>query len=152
MDEELVFLQVEKNKDQTEVLRTLAKALFDKGFVKEGFSQAVIEREKSFPTGLQFEGYGIAIPHTDSYYVNQTQLAVMTLKEPVYFTQMATQEEKGAVRIVIMLAIKEAHGQLDMLQKLIGLCQDSDLVQEMLSFQQDDSQKLLTLLQKHHII
>lgn len=66
----------------------MSQQLTQQGYVTEGFTDAIIAREAVFPTGLQFEDYGVAIPHTDSDYVRETKIAIMTLKEPVPFIQI----------------------------------------------------------------
>ncbi|MGL6299686.1 PTS sugar transporter subunit IIA [Streptococcus iniae] len=58
----------------------------------------------------------------------------MTLKEPVPFIQMATENQTVEVRVIIMLAIKDAHTQLDMLQRIIGFLQDPETVSTLLSY------------------
>lgn len=152
MDEELIVLQKEGLDTAQEALTFLAKQLVTKNVVKESFVEAVIEREAIFPTGLQFDGYGVALPHTDAEHVEKTQIAVMTLEKPVTFTQMATADQEVTVQLIIMLAIKEAHSQVEMLQKLIQLLQDKALVQEILACRSDQTKVVLNLLTSHHII
>ncbi|CAM2982842.1 PTS galactitol transporter subunit IIA [Streptococcus agalactiae LMG 14747] len=152
MDEELIVLQKEGLDTAQEALMFLAKRLVTKKVVKESFVEAVIEREAIFPTGLQFDGYGVALPHTDAEHVEETQIAVMTLEKPVTFTQMATVDQEVTVQLIIMLAIKEAHSQVEMLQKLIQLLQDKALVQEILACRSDQTKAVLNLLTSYHII
>lgn len=137
MQEEVVCLQVDNIKNAEQALAYLGNQLVATGAVKDSYVKAVIDREAIFPTGLQFEDYGVAIPHTDSEHVNHTQLALMTLTEPVSFTQMATNDQPVSVRLIIMLAIKDSHEQVDMLQKLITLLQNPDVVHDLLAYGPD---------------
>ncbi|WMB29516.1 PTS sugar transporter subunit IIA [Streptococcus didelphis] len=141
MDENFIFPQVSQINSATEALDYLSRKLLEADLVEKSFPQAIKDRELIFPTGLQFEGYGVAIPHTDSQHVKQTQIALMTLEKPVVFTQMASSDQEVSVQIVIMLAIKEAHSQVEMLQKLMTLLQDKELVNDILSCRADQKQK-----------
>ena len=85
LNEEVFEINVANIKTKEEALSYLADKLTSKGIVKESYKQAIIDREHVFPTGLQFEAYGIAIPHTDVEHVNKEQIALMTLKEAVPF-------------------------------------------------------------------
>ena len=46
----------------------------------DGYIESVIEREKIFPTGLEFPKYCIAIPHTDSKYIKKDAIAIVKPK------------------------------------------------------------------------
>ena len=51
-------------------------------------------------------GFGVAIPHTDAMYVLRETEGIMTLKEPVRFTQMGSDDTPVDVKVVFMLAIE----------------------------------------------
>ena len=96
---------------------------------------ALKEREKVFPTGLQIDDKGVAIPHTDMEHVNRSAIAIASLKNPVSFYQMGTSPDEGevvSVKLVIMLAITGG-GHMDMLQKAIMLIQDLSVVDKLMS-------------------
>lgn len=103
-DESLIFTDIDVN-SREELLRTMATNLFRKGLVKESFIDAVIEREKTFATGLPTNGISVAIPHTDSEHVNKKAISVAILKEPVKFGVMGEIGAETPVQIVFMLAI-----------------------------------------------
>jgi len=111
--------------DKETALATVADQLLASGAVKESYKPALLQREIDFPTGLATESIGIAMPHTDAEHVNYDQIGVMRLAEPVTFQQMGDGQEIQA-KFIFMLALKEAHAQLDMLQKLVALIQDAD--------------------------
>jgi len=71
--------------------------------------------------------------------VNKEQIALMTLKEPVSFYQMGTNDVEVPVRVIFMLALKEAHSQLTMLQQLIEVLQDKDIMERILSMDENTS-------------
>ena len=145
LNEELVFRNVQAKTD-SEVLAFLASEMYKKNYVKEEFIQAIQEREKEYPTGLPSTPPGIAIPHANYEMVNKTTLAIATLKDPVLFHNMENNNEQLPIQIVIMMAIGEPHGQVEMLQKIVGIIQDEPLRQEMIRAGNDT--ELLELLKK----
>ena len=76
-------------KEQTALLTKMSKVLIDAGFVHESYKDAVIERERVFPTGLPTQGINVAIPHTDSIHVKKEGFLVGVLEQPVTFEMMA---------------------------------------------------------------
>ncbi|WP_203247288.1 PTS sugar transporter subunit IIA [Sporosarcina beigongshangi] len=121
-DEDLVILDL-RAIDREDVLMKVGGRLTDRGFVNGDFINAIIKRERDFPTGIKIQSIGIAIPHADTEYVNQASIIVGVLSEPVVFQQMVSDEDI-AVNIVFMLAIKKPEQQLTMLQKLVDIIQD----------------------------
>lgn len=150
MNNNLIYLNVDGIRNTKDALMYLGNKLVTAGFVKETFPDALIEREKVFPTGLQFPHYGVAIPHTDAVHVNETKVAIMTMTNPVEFVQMGSESQKVPVSLVIMLAIKESHSQVEMLQKLMGVLQNENLVQSIL--ESDNSEIVENLLKTNDII
>ncbi len=69
--EDIILLGVDAT-DREDAIRQLGKVMFDKGYVKDTYVDAVITREKSFPTGLPTEEVKVAIPHTDTTHVNSS--------------------------------------------------------------------------------
>lgn len=61
----IFFIDEEKVCTDREVLQIIGKLLLEKGYVKESFGNALIEREEKYPTGLAMVPYPVAIPHTD---------------------------------------------------------------------------------------
>lgn len=116
---ELIFLDVEEQSDE-DVLRFIADKLFKAGFVRESFSDAIVNRESYAPTGLNTEGIQVAIPHTDPEHVLKPCLAIATLKKPVTFKEMGTEDQTVDASIVICMALASGGEHLEILQKLIG--------------------------------
>ncbi|MER3400552.1 MAG: PTS sugar transporter subunit IIA [Thermoflexus sp.] len=112
-----------------EVIRQLAAPLVAAGRVRPSFVDAVLERERTNPTGLPLSGaLHVAIPHTEVEHVCAPALAVATLARPVAFRSMVRPEETVSVSIVILLALTEPHAQIEMLMSLAELFQDPDRV------------------------
>lgn len=129
ISEELVLFTSQSQ--QEVVLGEVAELLKQAHKTKDSYKQAVIDREAVFPTGLETEHIGIAIPHTDSQHVIESAIAIGILAEPVSFIQMATTEELVGVNVIFMLALKKAEDQLEMLQTLIELIQNEAMMMQL---------------------
>lgn len=111
-----------------EALKLLSNEFIKSGVAKDTFYDGLITREKSYPTGLTLNKMCVAIPHTDIEHVNETQIGFMNLNSPVEFIEMGTEDKKIQVTCMFMLALKEAHQQLEMLQKLMDVFQNDELM------------------------
>lgn len=114
-----------------EVIEIAANELYQRGVVKKNFLENVLKRENEFPTGLNTGKYCVAIPHTDSDYVNRSQIEFVSLKEPVYFKNMANHDEKIPVTLVFMIAMSAPHEQAETLTKLMEMFSDQVLMKEL---------------------
>jgi PTS system galactitol-specific IIA component len=121
-----------KVKSNDELIRKMGQHLVDLGWVKDGFIEAILKREKEYPTGLPIGEIAAAIPHTDAAYVLRSAMVVCVLPEPVKFRNMADPDEILDVRIVFMLAMKEPAFQVTWLKKLMGLLSKPALMQKIL--------------------
>ena len=126
-DKKMNFFDLEV-KDRNDALESMAEKLYASGLVDESFHKGILDREDHFPTGLPILPYGIAIPHTDADKVITPQIAFASLKKPVKFRLMGSQNEEVDVSLIFMLALKKAEDQLTMLQRLIELFQNSSIL------------------------
>ena len=109
------------------MLRSMGNNLHSQDLVKESFTQAIIDREAEFATGLPTSGLSVAIPHTDVEHVNRKTISVATLKDPVDFGIMGGgPDEKTPVKVVFLLAMNESNDQLSLLQQLMQIFQDEE--------------------------
>jgi len=131
MNKDLIFLDLKIN-EQENLLEYMAKELNRAGNVNEEFIEKVIEREQEFPTGLQLENAGVAIPHSDIEYVNHPAVAIAVLKEPVDFCSMENSEKTVSVNTVFMLAINDGNKQLELLQEIMRLIQSNTTIQNII--------------------
>lgn len=143
LDEKIaLFHQHAETKE--DALKLLADEFIKKGVSKDTFYEGLITREKSYPTGLTLNHMCVAIPHTDIEHVNKTQIGFMSLDAPVEFIEMGTEDKKIPVTCMFMLALTEAHQQLEMLQKLMGLFQNDELIEKFMHVDNyDDFYKLI---------
>lgn len=132
-NQEIIKLQADVQ-SSTEIITTLAQMLKQKAIVKDDYLTHVLAREKKFPTGLQLEnGIGVAIPHTDSEYVNTSQIAIATLKKPVFFKSMVNKAIDVKVSLVFMIAMSKPHEQAQLLSNLMTFCQNKQAITELLA-------------------
>ena len=125
IEKNLIFIDKEfSNKE--EAIDFLASKLLDAGKVKETYKQAVLDREKTYPTGLSFGTYAIAMPHTFAQHVNEPCIAVARLNKPVNFVQMGTPDKILDVSLIMMMAISNPEEQLGYLRKILSLYSSKD--------------------------
>lgn len=129
LQEELIFLDVTAN-DQVDLLKKLSQELFKRGYVKDSFATGIIQREKKFPTGLDTGTVKVALPHTEAVHVIKPAILVASLKQPVNFMAMATNDQQVPVSLVFMLAISEPKVQLATLSKLMGIFSEHEILTE----------------------
>ena len=124
--------------DATDIIRQLGALLFDNGFVKDSYVQAVLDREQVYPTGLQTSEVGFAIPHTDTVHVNKPAVAVSTLDNPVIFKAMDDPQKDIPVNVVMMLAISDPKSVVDVLRKVISILEDKPALMQITRATQPD--------------
>lgn len=114
-----------------EALACLAELLRGKGYVRESYAEAVISREKEFPTGLACEHINVAIPHADAEHVIKPALAVGKLQNSVDFVYMDNENETVPVDYVFMMAITQPEKQLAALREMMKLFQNKQFVEQL---------------------
>jgi PTS system galactitol-specific IIA component len=115
-----------------EALTTMCKLLLSKGYVKDSFPAAILEREKLYPSGLPMEGHKIAIPHTDAEHVNESVILFARLAKPIEFSSMGDPDEKLQVQLISMFALKEKKKIGFLLDVLINAYSDNDVLDAIL--------------------
>ena len=111
-----------------DAMRALASAMLAQGLVRESFVEAVLEREKTYPTGIPAKVFDIALPHTMAEHVITPCMAVGVLKQPVDFRQMGTPDIILRPRLIFMLAISDPKEQIGQLKKIMKLLQNDELL------------------------
>ncbi|MGI6145510.1 MAG: PTS sugar transporter subunit IIA [Peptococcia bacterium] len=138
---ELMFSQINVDSQKTLFQIICGKAL-EKGFVKAEFYQDLLEREETYPTGLDTP-IPMAIPHVGTHCC-QSFLSLATLKTPIEFEKMDGSEGTLPVRIVIMFGIVNPNEQVEVLQKLSCLFQNKPFLEKLA--QAPNSDALLAVL------
>ena len=122
--EELIFLGLEAPDWQT-ALTILAGRLQQGGYVLEGYTASLLQREADYPTGLPTV-IPVALCHTDAEWVAKSALGVGVLAEPIAFQEMGTLGRTIWVEIVFLLALNDPKGQVEMLQRFTQILKDAD--------------------------
>lgn len=124
LDEKLILLNVQ-DASKEEVIKSLFYHMRNQNYVKETFIEAILERERLYPTGLPLAQFGVAIPHTDPEHVLSPTIGVAVLQSPVEFRMMGNSEAIVNAEIVMVLAIKDPSKQIVMLERLMMVFQNT---------------------------
>lgn len=130
-DKTLVTI-IESPKAYTAVEHKLAKVLLDHGYVHESYADAIVEREKSYPTGLAFGKHSISMPHCGIEHVITPAICMGVLKHPIPWHRMDDPKSTCNVELVVMLALTEPHSHITMLQRVATLIQNQEFVTQII--------------------
>ena len=88
------------------------------------YRSALIEREKSFPTGLDMEFLGkdlpnVAIPHTDIVHNLTENVVVVRLDQPVTFHNMIAPDKEVQVSLLFFIINNTSSSQTNILAQLM---------------------------------
>ncbi|SIQ22851.1 PTS system IIA component, Gat family [Alkalispirochaeta americana] len=115
-----------------EILRTMAEYLVKEGRCRRTFVEAILARERLYPSGLPLEGPKIAIPHTDTIHVHRSALLFVRLRTPVEFASMGDPKVTFPVQLVSMFALQNDDLVGNVLQTLITLYQRRQMLEDLL--------------------
>lgn len=117
-----------------DVMKNVGSQFIKEGYCKDSYVDALIEREREYPTGLDVDGYGVAIPHTNVTHVNKAGTGIAILDHPVTFHEMGGDDEDTVeVQIVFMLAVVEPNQHIDELQRILAIIQDTGVLDALLA-------------------
>ena len=131
---------------QEEVIRKMAQVFIQDGVVKESYLDAVLQREKKYPTGLPAEAFAIAVPHAEAVHSNHAAISVGVLRHPIPFHQMGSPEIVLNVEMLFMLAVDDPHEQIEFLKSMMRLIQDKETLLEIKNTPSKD--RIAALLEK----
>lgn len=120
LTEELVMMQVNAA-SRDELLQAMGNYLYQKGYVKDSFTAAVLEREKTYPTGLPTEDVKIALPHTYPVHAKKPGILVANLANPVVFCEMGDGAETVEAELVFMVVVTDPEREVQVLRRLMEL-------------------------------
>lgn len=115
--------------NNVDAIKQMGKMLCDNKYINNSYTQSVIERERTFPTGLVLASAGIAIPHASpDNNVFKNGIAAARLTKPVKFHSMENPDDEVEVDMIFMLALASSNEHLDVLKKLFIAFQNQTLV------------------------
>lgn len=130
--QDLIITELECN-DCNMALVTIADLLYEKGVVKDSFKEALLLREKEYPTGLPLGEINIAIPHAQHQHVNEQAIALAVLKNPVDFNSMEDRDEMISIKLVVCLAMCKDDTNVKILPELIKYFTNNENVKNILN-------------------
>lgn len=152
VEKELIFFNY-KACNYEDILEVLGNKAIEAGIAKSNYVEGLKNRENEFATGVPVEPIGVAIPHTDSSYVNDNKVAVMTLEEPVIFNLMGgSSEDTIDVKLVILLSFKDGKNHISALQNIIEKIQDEKFVESLINAQSKEELYKLAEGNLNHIL
>ncbi|WEV40135.1 PTS sugar transporter subunit IIA [Lactobacillus sp. ESL0681] len=115
---------VSNAKDSKELFEEISAKLLAKKYVKEDFFVQITKREKNYPTGIDTspiakELPNVAMPHTESEYVNARLIVPIALSEPVVFYNMIVPDEQLQVKFLFMILNNDPEGQANILAQIM---------------------------------
>ena len=121
-DKNLVFCLEADNQEQ--LFDQVATLLEERKIVTDTYRLALIEREKSFPTGLDMEFLGkdlpnVAIPHTDTIHNLTENVVVVRLEKPVTFHNMIAPDKEVEVSLLFFIINNSSSSQTNILAQLM---------------------------------
>lgn len=117
----------------TELFAQLEPELASRGYIAQGWLDAVTAREVAYPTGLAMPAANIAIPHTDPGYIVKPYIAVVKPAVPVQFEAMAGMGAPVPAQVIVNLGITAPGGQVEALQTLMNIFMDAESAGDVLS-------------------
>lgn len=142
---EVIFLN-KTFKTTDELFTFIGEKTNSLGLAKETFESALKEREAVYPTGLQLDNIGVAIPHSDAEHINEEFISVVTVDEPVSFKSMEDANQAVDVSIIFVLGLKKAEDQLATLQAIMQVIQDPQVLDNLMKASSTD--EVLNILKK----
>ncbi|MDF2911300.1 MAG: hypothetical protein K0Q56_2181 [Sporolactobacillus laevolacticus] len=122
-----------------ELFKSIGEKLLAKKLVNAGYIEAMTEREKKFPTGLDLSivnpnSLSVAIPHTEVEYCNWKGVVVARLKEPISFHNMIAPDKSVPVKYAFFILNNEKNSQTNLLSYLMEFFTSGDKVTELDKF------------------
>ena len=76
-----------------ELFELVGKDLEVKGFVNKNYTEGIKKREKEFPTGLITKNLNIALPHSETEYVEKPFIYIVKVQNsPLTFNQLGDKQ------------------------------------------------------------
>ncbi len=134
IDEALCFIEEDK-KDFIEIINYYGKLMEEKGYVRPGFCENVLEREEKASTEI---GKGIAIPHATEAYVIKSKICIIKLKHPITWN-----DNQLRLMIILALKFKDIHVTKTFFKTIYALLDNATLIDKIM--QTDDKSEIIDI-------
>ena len=135
-----------KAESKEEALGRLFEALNAAGKVKPSFYEAILEREKNYPTGLELGEWNAAIPPVTPDHVVTSAMGVAVLDTPVTFQRMDNKAETVEVKVIFNIALDANGKHLDILQEIMGVVANADVMRRLV--RAETSEQIIKILKQ----
>jgi len=135
---QFTFLDKHYN-NSTVFFTSLYLLLKEKGYVRDSFLEAIIAREKVYPTGLPTLPVAIALPHTDPQHVIRPFISVTRLSQPIAWHEMGNDDNILHVHFIVLLGFIDHSSHLAALQKLMDCLADEEVIQALREIEDVDT-------------
>ncbi|MGX2945165.1 PTS sugar transporter subunit IIA [Enterococcus alishanensis] len=147
-------IYVSEKNSQTAVFEEIYQSLLEKKLVSENFLDNLIEREVNYPTGLDLapisqELPNIAIPHTESEFVNTTRIVPIKLKKDIPFHNMIQPDEIMNVRFLFMILNQNGEEQSGLLADIMDFINSIEQTELINFFNEEDPKMIYQFLEKN---
>lgn len=133
MESKTTYLAIEGHADNwEEAIRLCGKSLVATGNVGEHFTEACLERETDYPTGIPAD-IPVAIPHGASDTILENTVCFLRTDTPVNFARMDDDEETIDTQLIFNIAVKPGDNHLDFLQSFMEFVTDEEALKQCLS-------------------
>lgn len=121
---DLDLIYIKDFKDKESAFSNIANTLLERGLVNDEYLNALKEREKEFPTGIDLSVLGadlpnVAIPHTESNYCKDTKVILVKLKNEIDFRNMMDPSKELKVGYLFMILNESGGEQANILANLM---------------------------------
>ncbi|SKC69507.1 PTS sugar transporter subunit IIA [Maledivibacter halophilus] len=126
LEKDLVFFDIE-TKSREELFLKIEEFLVEKKYAIKGLGQALIDREKEYPTGLALKGINIAIAHADPKYSLDNKICAIKPQDKIVF-QNIENLEKLNIDLIFILLLKDSGNHLNILRTISSVFLDDDFI------------------------
>lgn len=136
---------------QSQVFELISEKLSHLSLVKTDFLKHLLEREANYPTGLDLSPIhhdlpDIAIPHTESQFVNETRIVPIQLKQSIAFQNMISPDKALEVSFLFLISNHDTEAQANILAEIMDYLNQTDHAQLQKLFSSEDSQEIFEIL------
>ncbi|MFD1064918.1 PTS sugar transporter subunit IIA [Oceanobacillus locisalsi] len=143
LDKELILLNSRADSTPA-IFEEIGSVMIKQGYANSDYVEGLKAREKEFPTGVPTGVIGVALPHTDASYVNDSKIGLMTLENPVSFRIMGSDSDEIEVKVVFLLGCSDGEEHIQVLQKIVELVQQQAFLDQLLQLETvDEAYQLL---------
>ncbi|WP_376794552.1 PTS sugar transporter subunit IIA [Thermogemmatispora sp.] len=118
-----------------ELFARVHEELWRRGQVHPSYLAGVQERERQYPTGLDFGEFAVALPHVDFEHVIRPALVVALLSQPLPFQAMDDPTRQHLCQLAIFPVLTSGDTQLAFLQAVTCALQQPGFYARLISLQ-----------------